>query len=389
MRNNQTIKTEILLAALFFLLYMGQSVWMAFLNLYLESKAFTGAQIGLVGAAYQGAIFLAAPIMGALADKYGIKKILTLLAGSAVLMLFFYSQIDLFVIILLYTFFLASMTQSIGPLIDTLALNFVKNNLKSSYGRFRLWGSLSWAISTYLMGFVLARYHISIIFPLAAFVFIILFLIVLLYPVNEIGRNISGLKISHIKMFTGNKTIIYFCLLLLLYGMAIAPVNIFINIYFYDIGASYDIVGKAFAIQAISEIPFFFFSIYFVRKYGAKNMITISIVVTLLRFVLYSVTSNPVVALWINLANGFTFSLFFVAVVEFFHDLVPENLRATGQALIWAFHFGAGVTLGNILIGNLYDFMGMQDVMKIHSGLILLSLILFVVFFRRIRTSTG
>jgi hypothetical protein len=58
-------------------------------------------------------------------------------------------------------------------------------------------------------------------------------------------------------------------------------------------------------------------------------------------------------------------------------------LRTTGQALIWAFHFGAGLTLGNISLGFLRGQVGMMDAMKIHAGLALLILLLTCVFFRK------
>ena len=382
MNTNSTIG-RIVLSSFFFLYYMGMATWMAFLNLYLENIGYSGTEIGFLGAAYQGAIFLSTPVMGFLSDKYGIKKVLLSIITIAIVLILFYDSITLFLMLLLFTLLLASVTQPIGALIDSIAINFVRISNRSSFGRFRLWGSIGWAISTYFTGFFIARLGISIIFPLAAFVFVFLFISIMIYPINETNSSRTKISREHLRLLLKNKTVVIFSFLLLLYGIALAPLNMFINLYFLDIGATYDLVGKAFAIQGITEIPFFILGIHFVKKYGARKSIIISMAVTLFRIFLYVTITTPELSIWIGLGQGFTFSLFLVAVVEFFHDLIPENLRATGQSIIWAFHFGAGVTIGNIIIGYLYDLTGMVRVMQITGIAVLLVMVLFLIYFKQ------
>ena len=80
------------------------------------------------------------------------------------------------------------------------------------------------------------------------------------------------------------------------------------------------------------------------------------------------VSPAPGMAVLLALTHGITFSMFLVVIVEFVQNRLSPHLRATGQSLIWAFYFGAGLGIGNILIGWLKDLTGMQDVMKLSAA---------------------
>ena len=82
-----------------------------------------------------------------------------------------------------------------------------------------------------------------------------------------------------------------------------------------------------------------------------------------LRLFAYSIISTPIIAAFAGIFHGLTFSLFWIAVIDIVQKLIPQEWRATGQSLIWAFHVGAGLTIGNMTIGRLSDFIPMQKVM--------------------------
>ena len=358
---------------------------MAFLNIYLADHGYSGSQIGIIGAGYQGAIFFASPFMGVLSDKYGIKKIILVLLSVSVILLLFYTKVNFFLLLFFYTFLLASMSQSLGALIDSIAISFVRHTGKSSFGHYRLWGSVGWALATYLTGMALAVYDADIIFPLAAVVLVLMTIMIAIYPIDETNSSPIKLSKENLTELLTNKPVIIFSLLLLLYGIVLAPLNMFINLYFIDIGGNYEIVGRAFAVQAVAEIPFFFVAMRFVKRCGAEKSILLAMAVTEIRIVLYIFINDPATAVWVGLGQGFTFSLFLVAIVEYFHNLIPDNLRATGQSLLWAFHFGAGVTIGNLLIGYLYDLTGMIHVMQLSGISILIVSVLFLIFSRHMQ----
>ena len=105
----------------------------------------------------------------------------------------------------------------------------------------------------------------------------------------------------------------------------------------------------------------------------------------MMRMLFYGLISNPSVAIFFSIFHCITIAFFLVGVVEYVQDRTPAHLRTTGQALIWAFHFGAGLTLGNISLGYLRDAVGMNTAMLVHAGLALMILVLTLIFFRKQR----
>jgi len=161
----------------------------------------------------------------------------------------------------------------------------------------------------------------------------------------------------------------------------------FINLYYNDIGASASFIGWVFFLQALPEIPAYIVGTRIVKRIGAENMILLSMVVSLLRLVLYGLISIPEVAIFFSVFHCITIAFFLLGVVEYVDTRTPDHLRFTGQALIWAFHYGAGVSVGNIFLGYLRDATGMLKAMHIHALLALVILILTVLLFRNLRSS--
>jgi len=70
---------------------------------------------------------------------------------------------------------------------------------------------------------------------------------------------------------------------------------------------------------------------------------------------LYSLVNVPEMALPIEILHGLSWSLFWVAGVEYTNRLVAVRWRATGQSLLYAAYFGIGQITGNFWTGFLYD----------------------------------
>ena len=119
-----------------------------------------------------------------------------------------------------------------------------------------------------------------------------------------------------------------------------------------------------------------------VMRIGAERTILIAMGVSFLRMVLYGLTRDPDVAIMFSIFHCITIAFFLLGVVEYVQFRTPAHLRTTGQALIWAFHYGAGVSLGNILLGYLRGTVGMLSAMHIHALLALLIFVLTVLFFK-------
>ncbi len=358
-------KKEILLGLFYAIVYTGLASWLAFFNLYLDEHAYTGTQIGLINGLLQATLIFVVPVWGYLADKNGNVKMLTIAFIVTALLVFGLQFLDKFMILTAFVMFISFFSHPIGPLTDSLAVDYVKTHNQSSFGAMRMWGSIGWGVTTVVLGYILTKTNTAIIFPISAS--LMLFLVVILHVY---ARGLPRVRqkptrpVDMIKMLKETNLTPLF-VIISLYGISIAPTYLFINLYFKEIGASHSLIGLAFTIQAFSEIPFFFFGTKLARRYGIQTTMLASIIVAVVRLALYGFISNPLIAIWIGVLQGVTLSFFLVSVVEYVHNRVSAQWRSTAQSLIWCFHFGIGFSVGNVIVGYFKDQIQMQGVMKV------------------------
>jgi MFS transporter, PPP family, 3-phenylpropionic acid transporter len=353
-----------LLALFYAIVYTALAAWLAFFNIYLDEYGYTGAQIGLINGLLQATLIIVVPLWGYLADKNGNVRMLTLSLVVSAILVFALQFMEHFVILTAFVLFVSLFLHPLGPLTDSLIVDYVKINQRLSFGALRMWGSIGWGVTTIVMGYVLMVTGTKIIFSVSAALMLVLVVILHIYargihPIRQKPTRPADM-IRMLKETNLTPLFVIICL----YGISISPTYLFINLYFKEIGASHSFIGWAFTIQAFSEIPFFFFGTLLARRYGIKTTLLAAMSIAFIRLVLYGYISNPFIAVWIGVLQGVTLSFFLVAVVEYVHNRVPQQWRATAQSLIWCFHFGLGFSIGNVFVGYFKDQIQMQGVMK-------------------------
>jgi len=359
--------------SIYLFLYMGFAIWRVFYNVFLEENQFTGAQIGVLNAIFQSSIFLVVPLWGLIADKQGIRPTLRWVFIATAILILFLGKIQVFGFLVLYLLLISLFYHPLGPLTDALAVEFSKTDLSYNYGKLRFWGSLGWAIASVLGGFLFIYIPLDYIF-LVSTAFFISAVFFLKVPLKRKVIYKSHIKPISLGFILRNKLLLIFIIILTVYGIACAPINSFINLYFTELNASNKIIGYAYAIQAFSELPFFIIGERLMQKLGAKRIIFISLIVMVIRMFLYGFLPSIPLALGLGILQGITLSFLLVGLVEYIHQLLPAGQYALAQSIIWGIYFGIGQTLGNLGIGYLKDLTGMITVMWVFG--ILASIIL-------------
>jgi len=376
------LREEYRLPVFYFLLNGAFASWQSFLNLHLDRIGFSSMQIGILGALFISTAALVIPFWGMLSDKYGNNRIFLLLCSACALLVFFIGQTYTFPAMVLLIFLISVFHQTAGAVVDGMAAGFVRENTRFSFGQFRLWSSVGYA-SLSLLGGYLIRQGTEIIFKVSAGLFLLISLFNLFTMPRKPVTGRSLVNFRSFGVFFRNAPLFIFLLLILMFGMAIAPLQQFINLYYLDIGASEAFIGWVFFVQAIPEIPAYFIASRWVKRSGPEKLILFAMAISMLRMLSYGLISRPEIAIIFSIFHCVTIAFFLVGVVEYVQDRTPPHLRTTGQALIWAFHFGAGLTLGNISLGYLRGQVGMMDAMKVHAALALVILVLSYLFFRK------
>lgn len=370
------------LPVFYFILTGAFAGWQSFYNIHLDGIGYTSMQIGALNAIFISTSALVVPFWGMIADKFGNNRILLLLTTVCAAMVFLIGRTIAFHWMLIFICVVSVFHQPSGAIVDGMTMGFVRGNPRFTFGQFRLWSSAGYATISLIVGF-LARQGTSIIFWVSSGLFLLLSLFNLFSMPSQpvTGRNLVNFRSFGI--FFRNRRLLIFLLIIFFCGIAIAPLMQFINLYYSDIGASASFVGWVFFVQAIPEIPAFIIGSRLVKRIGAEKMILLSIGVSTIRMVLYGLISLPEVAIVFSIFHCITIAFFLLGVVEYVQNRTPDHLRTTGQALIWAFHFGAGVSLGNISLGYFRDAVGMLNAMHIHAALCLIVLLFTLLFFRR------
>jgi len=365
----------IVLRGLYFLFYGSGASWYPFFNVYLQQVGLSGVQIGTLSAIRPAVMVLTQPLWGVVADLWGRWRTLFLTMLLAAVSVLGFAWGAGFWFLLLWTVLQAFLSNPVGPLVDSLVLDYLESESGLSYGRLRLWGAVGWALLSYVAGRVITGRDMRLIFVCGAVLMLSGWGLALCTP-RKTGAttHTPGSDWRGIGPLLRNRRLVTFLILVALLYVGASPAFSFFSVYMNELGASRQMIGLALGIQGLSELPVYLVANAVIKRLGLTKTLVVTFVVMSARALLYSWISEPTLAVMLQLAHG-SFSLFLVASVEYVNRTVPSVWRATGQSLFWAAHMGLGAILGNLLAGVLYDRVGAQGLFR-WSGFIILAVAL-------------
>lgn len=360
------------LRAAFIFGFASLSSWMPVFNLWLEDAGLKGSQIGYVAAIPWIIMLFLQPVWGILADKYG--KILCLklsifAAGAFFLLLPWLGAGVLFIALL--TVMVSIFNTPVLPLLDSIALDRVEQDPGISYSNIRFWGAPGYALGAVVTGWLIPGFGVSVAFFMSSFFLLLVFFSIRLFDYGKSHSRSMDIEFTDLKSVLRGKVLTGFLIVIVIVSVVQTAIFFYLTLYMRQIGATPEITGTAIGVQAMSELPFYFIAAWLLKSIKPNRVVLIAIFGTALRLFLYSVNNNPGNVIFIETLNGITWTLLWIASVEFVNEIVPPEWRTTGQSLLWAAYFGAGAIFGNVIIGRMYENMEMQKIYSIFSVLIL------------------
>ncbi|MEE9370576.1 MAG: MFS transporter [Sedimentisphaerales bacterium] len=358
---------------LYFMYCASLAAWQPILAVYFNELGISGLQIGIIMSIAPIMVFLVQPMWGVVADRWGHHRTLLFTMFLASFVILGYAWNGGFRFFLVWAVLVAFATNPIGTLIDSLILDYVKKRQDSSYGPFRMWGAIGWMVSAPIVGWIITGRSITLIFPISMAIMLLGWFTGFLRRDKSLYKGVieqaAWKNLSQV--LRGNWQLVIFLAVVFFYGIGMASITTFYGVYLSDIGASRQLMGIAFGLQGGIELPFYFFSNIFIKRFGPAKVLVFAFLIFTIRMFLYSFISTPGLAISVELTHGLSYSLFVVAAVECVNKLVPPNWRATGQSLYAASCFGAGTLVGNWFAGYLYDYMPLQQVYRFNGWLLL------------------
>jgi len=348
------MKWRIKLLSFFYLASIG--IILPFLPLLFQARGLTNGQIGMLIAVGPLVSMLVQSPWGYLSDRLRtVKKVIMFQILMAFLLSFFLFNLDSFYLLLPASFLFFAFAWPPLPLIDCLTLATAREK-GGSFGSYRLWGSLGFAVAALGAGSVLAVVGIERVDRIYQGLLLIAFLFAALAQDAPQAAQPAGL--NQLKKLVARREVLLFLLLIALINTTNKANDAFIGIFIRGIGGSEADVGLAWTIGPLSEVPVFAFSFLFLVRFNELVLLAMAAAIYSMRWFLFSITTDPALISLIQAMHGLSFGLFYVSAVSYIGKIVPPNLQASGQGLFSTFSGGVAGITGSLLGGYIMDGFG-------------------------------
>jgi MFS family permease len=342
----------------FVVLYVAIGALAPYLPVFYDSLGLELGAIGLLAAVYAAAAMLGAPLWGATADRFGsARPILAMAAACAALAATGLALAAGTIAIALFAVALALAMSGVMPILDARALE-VTGGGRSHYAGLRVWGSASFIVAVLLTGWVTERLGAHGMFVV---------LVPALVATALVGLGIRSrpttaplAQLTAIGSVLRSRTLVLFLLVVLITWTSSTTINAFFSIHLVDIGAPQSLVGAAWALGAVVEIPIMLGFPFLLRHAGLNRLLLVGTVLFALRAAAIVATRDPLIVTLTMVLHGGAFALFLVGGVMYVSRHAPTGAAATAQGMLVAIVFGLAQIVGPGLGGLVAGRLGLQ-----------------------------
>ena len=388
-------------------------VWGAWLitvgNYWFATKQWSGAEFGAIFSTLGLSSILMPALTGIIADKWinaeKLYGILHILGGLAIAYLPQVENPTQFYWVIFAAMMCYMPTISLS---NSVAYNILKNNnfdVVKVFPPIRVWGTIGFIAAMWLTNLSGNKASVNM-FYISAFAAMILgiysFTLPKCPPQKLIAESDSFLKklgLDAFKLFGTYKMALFFIFSMFL-GGALQLTNMYGDTYLSEFAnvpeyADSFVVKYSTIIMSISQISETLFILaipFFLKRFGIKQVMLISMLAWVLRFGLFAY-GNPTDGLWMIILScivyGMAFDFFNISGSLFVETTTDSKMRSSAQGLFMMMSNGFGAFFGGIISGFVIDtyftINGQRDWHNIwlaFAGYALVVAILFAIFFK-------
>jgi len=403
MQKPTAVKLNILYACVAGLFWAMYCPVVSFTSVYLLNRGIGNTQIGILMASAQIAAAFAQPLLGSRVDKSRtltngkMSLILTAIAGICSLILCFLLQAS--PVFILIEIAVITASTALQPFNNALAFDHEKEGYTINFGLGRGMGSITYAVSALVLGYLVEIYSPNLLPYVAAAQAVLLTAATLLYMKPAAGKMpatdtetgmaadaTTGTKTGAADILTANQTqasakgdvqadsLKDFVLghkkfMILQIGvMFIFFSHLTLNTYFLQIeqsvgGSSRD-MGLAIFYAAMIEVPVMFFFVKIIKRIPCEKIMAFACIMFAVKHFLTYAASSVGMILFAQTFEIVSYAIFIPASVYYTKMLIEERNRTKGQTFAVI-----AMTCGNILSsfagGFLLDSLGAKQMLLI------------------------
>lgn len=406
------VNLKLRLIVMNFLQFFVWGAWLITIGAYwFQNKQWSGTSFGAIFSTMGIASLFMPALMGMVADKWiNAEKLYGTLHIGGAIMLACVPMVDdphtmFWVMLLNMIFYMPTIALAI-----TVAYNALKErgmDVVRDYPPIRVWGTI---------GFIAALWTTSLLkletssgqFYIASGASLLLGLYAFTLPPcpPKLGRGtgrslVDTLGLSSFRLFRDRNMAVFFIFAMLL-GAALQLTNAYGDTFLHDfanVDAYKDTIAVRYpaiimSISQISETLFILTIPFFLKRFGIKTVMTISMLAWFLRFGLFAY-GDPGAGLWMIVLScivyGMAFDFFNISGSLFVEQQSDPRIRASAQGLFMLMTNGIGAVLGSAVSGWMIDHFftaadGTKDWHGIWITFAVYALVMAVVFVPLFRT---
>jgi len=341
---------------------------------WFQNKQWSGTDFGAIFATLGYASLIMPAIAGIIADRWiNAEKLLGIFHLIGAVVLFFIPQVNspsvfFWVMFLNMLFYMPTISLSIT--VAYSALNKADMDVVKVYPPIRVFGTI---------GFIIAMWTVSLLhietsamqFYVASAASIILGIYAFTLPKCDINTSIekkSFVETMGLKAFTlfKNPKMAMFFIFSMLLGASLQLTNMYGDTFLHDfakIPAYKDLIvieypAIVMSISQISETLFILAIPFFLKRFGIKKVMLMSMLAWVLRFLLFGY-GNPSEFLWMiilsNIVYGMAFDFFNISGSLYVETQTDSSIRASAQGVFMMMTNGFGAIFGAQASGWIID----------------------------------
>lgn len=361
-------KLSLKLSAFFFDIYGVLACFYPFLTYYFQQRGLSYSEMGISFALVSLTSAVAQPAWGYIADKYSNKRtvlmITLLLCSLSVYSLVLASGFGVIVgSIILVMIFLSPLV----PVSDAYCFALNRQYGGFEYGRFRLMGSLGYAIVALLVGFMVKYWGINSAYFLYSIMSLAGMFVILSIDFKDKNTNIH-IDFKDVTNLLGNRKVWLLLLAIVFTNISSGGNSNYIAILIEKTGGDVAQLGVLWFIVAISELPSLYFGVRLLQKLGELNLFILGLALYVLRYLLDSFCTWYVAVSAIQLLQSVTYIFFLIASLEYLNRIAPGKLKTVAMTLHAAAvatggvigNFGGGILLEYVSIFTFYQVLALM-----------------------------
>lgn len=253
------------------------------------------------------------------------------------------------------------------------------DGLYQDFGPIRAFGSIGWALASYLSGYLVVNYgFISLgIFNIA----LNLGLIAYSFKLEDIKKmNHEPLRAKDMLELLKNKNFMLLLLVFLIIFFVYNVDTILVTERIYEFGGNAQDTGTRGFIHAIVEVPMMFLVGKILIKYRSKKTLIFGTSMLALKFVLFALSINVFQLNLVTILQMVSFPLILIAQRDMINHEVSDNLKTTGQMLTSAVTSGFSAILSPLLAALLTSNFGSSNALLIVAVVLIIPIMLVLVY---------